>query len=918
MLFSTIVAIVVAIVCPQMMWAQTSKPLTLTAVEAGATVKLNMNDAISQDVHLIYSTDGGTTWSEYVAGTTITLEGVGDAMMLKAGTASNTKTGTNEKVSDSDNHSKFKMSGNVAASGNVMSLLDATMTRTDVPKYAFVDLFFECTSLTEAPELPATTLADHCYCDMFKNCENLTEAPELPATTLAEKCYFEMFSVCKSLTEAPELPATTLAKECYFDMFRECTSLTKAPELHATTLAEECCHSMFRECTSLIEAPELPATTLTNACYAEMFNCCTSLKYLKVAFTDWDSDEGACSSWLEDVSSDGLFVCPAELDMSSRDVSHVPEGWVVMDDKQKPLTLTAVEAGATVKLNMDDDISQDVHLIYSTDGGTTWSEYVAGTQITLASVGDAVMLKAGTASNTKTGSNEKFSDSNDPSQFKMTGKVAASGSVMSLLDAAMTRTDVPEDAFAKLFEGCASLTSAPELPATTLAKLCYNNMFYGCASLTSAPELPATTLADYCYMNMFSGCTSLTEAPELPATTLAYSCYLYMFNKCTSLTEAPELPATTLAHSCYSNMFSGCTSLTSAPELPATTLAEYCYGYMFEDCTSLTEAPALPATTLVEGCYESMFYGCTSLTEAPALPATTLAEECYSYMFYGCTSLNYISVNFTAWNDNDLCTDSWVWNVASTGTFVCPAALDTDTRDESYVPEGWTVENKQPSYTEHTLTFTAKEASYYYATFSSDKDVFVPLLTGVNLPCTVSVEDGEMNVNLCTSNDLEWADVNIDEKDYYGYYIPANTGMLFMSTTGDPYTYYTVDDASLTNKVLEVDNMLRAASVEMTGDYKFYKLAYDDYSQKTGLGFYYGAQDGGAFTCKEGLAYLAVPTTKAQETRAFTFSDMTTAINGLQTEDATRDAAIYNINGQRLQKMQRGLNIVGGKKYFMK
>ena len=34
---------------------------------------------------------------------------------------------------------------------------------------------------------------------------------------------------------------------------------------------------------------------------------------------------------------------------------------------------------------------------------------------------------------------------------------------------------------------------------------------------------------------MFSGCTSLTTAPELPATTLATSCYAYMFDDCSSL-----------------------------------------------------------------------------------------------------------------------------------------------------------------------------------------------------------------------------------------------------------------------------------------------------------------------------------------------------------------------------------------------
>ena len=64
---------------------------------------------------------------------------------------------------------------------------------------------------------------------------------------------------------------------------------------------------------------------------------------------------------------------------------------------------------------------------------------------------------------------------------------------------------------------------------------CYDNMFYGCSSLTTAPALPATTLADSCYSNMFHGCKSLTIVPALPATELANNCYSSMFNMCTKL-----------------------------------------------------------------------------------------------------------------------------------------------------------------------------------------------------------------------------------------------------------------------------------------------------------------------------------------------------------------------------------------------
>jgi hypothetical protein len=88
-------------------------------------------------------------------------------------------------------------------------------------------------------------------------------------------------------------------------------------------------------------------------------------------------------------------------------------------------------------------------------------------------------------------------------------------------------------------------------------------MFDNCTSLTTAPELPATTLANSCYQNMFDNCTSLTTAPELPATTLVYGCYYCMFYGCTSLTTAPVLPATTLAENCYYNMFYSCSELSN-------------------------------------------------------------------------------------------------------------------------------------------------------------------------------------------------------------------------------------------------------------------------------------------------------------------------------------------------------------------
>ena len=292
---------------------------------------------------------------------------------------------------------------------------------------------------------------------------------------------------------------------------------------------------------------------------------------------------------------------------------------------------------------------------YSTDGGEKWTE---GNSIEV-NAGDKVMWKGTMITSYGIG------------KFGSTANFDVQGNIMSLL-------------YGDKYKGQTDLTGKNYV---------FYHLFYENTKIISAENLslPAATLANDCYERMFEGCTSLTTAPELPARTMVEQCYNGMFQGCTNLTTAPELPATTLAHRCYYHMFDGCTSLTTAPELPAKTLAERCYETMFNRCTSLTTAPELPATTLANYCYNSMFNGCTSLTTAPELPATTLVDSCYNWMFYDCRSLNYIKAMFTTTPSDDY-TDKWVDGVSATGTFVKNGAATWNVTGVHGVPSGWTVQ----------------------------------------------------------------------------------------------------------------------------------------------------------------------------------------------------------------------------------
>ena len=211
------------------------------------------------------------TWTVWDGTTTLSsVDDDGDNILYLRGAGNTIITGNNT------NYRWVLTGSDIKCIGNIENLLDyATVTAGNHPTMAsncYSSMFYGCTSLTQAPALPATTLATKCYNGMFAGCTSLTQAPTLPATTLAIYCYYEMFQGCTSLTQAPALPATTLATKCYRYMFYECTALTQAPALPATALAESCYNGMFQGCTSLTQAPALPATTLAPNCYTGMFS----------------------------------------------------------------------------------------------------------------------------------------------------------------------------------------------------------------------------------------------------------------------------------------------------------------------------------------------------------------------------------------------------------------------------------------------------------------------------------------------------------------------------------------------------------------------------------------------------------------------------------------------------------------------
>ena len=102
----------------------------------------------------------------------------------------------------------------------------------------------------------------------------------------------------------------------------------------SNTATDSCLVYLFNNgAKGLRSSPYIPCAPTATNCYSSMFRNCTSLSSITVGFTEWGSSNGTLG-WVEGVPAQGEFHCPAALDTTTRDISHVPSGWTVIKDVQ--------------------------------------------------------------------------------------------------------------------------------------------------------------------------------------------------------------------------------------------------------------------------------------------------------------------------------------------------------------------------------------------------------------------------------------------------------------------------------------------------------------------------------------------------------------------------------------------------------
>lgn len=156
-----------------------------------------------------------------------------------------------------------------------------------------------------------------------------------------------------------------------------------------------------------------------------------------------------------------------------------------------------------------------------------------------------------------------------------------------------------------------------------------------------------------------------------------------------------------------------------------------------------------------------------------------------------------------------------------------------------------------------------------------------------------------------------------------GDVVPAKTALV---VEGAANKYYTL--VAKSTELTPANNKLHGSDkAEMTyvdgTNVKYYKLSYNN--EGNNLGFYWGSENGAAFTNGAHKAYLALNSeTLLSQSRGFSLADLahgvTTGIN-TTVKSATQSNFIYDLNGRRINSLNgaaKGVYIMNGQKVLVK
>ena len=484
----------------------------------------------------------------------------------------------------------------------------------------------------------------------------------------------------------------------------------------------------------------------------------------------------------------------------------------------------------------------------------------------------------------------------------------------------------------RMFNNCSKLTSFDVSKFNTVKVTNMSNMFKGCSELTSLDVTKFNTekVTDMRYM--FGNCSKLPSLDVTNFNTAKVTDMSYMFTGCSALTSLDVTKFDTRNVTTMEGMFSSCSKLTSLDVTNFNTVNVKNMMRMFAGCNALTSLDVTNFNSENVTNMNKMFSSCSKLTSLDVSNFNTKKVTNMSFMFSYCSTLTTIYVN-----------DKFVIDKVTNGSYM----FDNCTNLKDYAPS-----KKDHNYANYKTGYFTKlvgkngdekigAAGKNLATdnlvLDDDKDFvayepFAAKAASYSRP----VKEGTTWATLCLPFEVSLADKNfrafkllsaddvtetVELEEIEGS-IAAGTPVIIKMKDGATELNFTEADKTIAKDVQTAETA--DANYKLQGIY-----TKKEFSKDTDNNCYIVKGDKlmnpakllGTSTKSVGSkpfrAYMADNSSApAAGARMFSISvgGSTTAIEQLEST-ADSKAEYYDLQGRRLQDLQKGINIVkrGGK-----
>ena len=746
-------------------------------------------------------------------------------------------------------------------------------------------MFYICSSLTslDVTHFNTAKVTDMRY--MFSSCSSLTslDVTNFNTANVANMSY--MFSGCSSLTSLDVTHFNTANVTNMSGMFYSCSSLTSLDVTHFNTANVTTMNSMFYNCSKLTSLDVSKFNTVNVTNMSGMFNSCSSLTSLYLTnfntekVTNMSSMFLACQA-LTTIYASSKFVTPQVSNSSGMfyNCRKLKGEEVCTNYKATDKTYAKIEGGyfsraiprvkyadgtLTFFLASKETLGENEYGIY--DGGATPTWLVNKANVT------KVVFDPAFANARPTKCNEWFQGCE---------KLTSIEGIEYLNTSQVTDMH-------NMFYNCFNLQTTDFSGFDTRKVKDMSNMFYNCGSLKSLDISNFNTSEVTDMRGMFESCIGLTSLDLSHLNTSKVSVMASMFQSCINLLSVNLSGWDTRNVISMTRMFKRCHSLKTLDLSGFDTREKTCtMGDMFNTCKELTtifvsDKFAVGTGDTGDG---TMFQGCNKLKGANALDKNNPQT--------GIDNANYKTGYFTK-----LVGKNGDEKIGATGETLATDNLVLDDDKDFVAYEPFAAKAASYSRTVEGTTWATLclpfEVSLANQNFRAFKLLSADDVTGTveleeiktrieaGTPVIIKMKDGAKSLSISEADKAIAKDVLASETANGNYQLQGIYTQKEFSKDADNHCYIVKGD-----KLMNPAKLLEATATEFVGSKPFRAYMVDNSSAPAAGARMFSISVGGS----------------------------TTAIEQLETT-ADSKAEYYDLQGRRLQNLQKGVNIVkrGGK-----